>query len=109
MELKVGLKFKKYYNDKNINNIDSCEVRGIIDDSVIVLWCEKNATPLREKREFYLMIYKEDFDFNVEKGVYVPLAIDTDKLSCSHIDLIGDIELIKRDKVRKWTKRNGLD
>lgn len=73
MELKVGLKFKKYYGEDNINNIASCEVRGIVDDYIIVLWCEKKATKMSEKKEFYLSIYKYDFDFNVEKGVYLPL------------------------------------
>ena len=64
MELKVGLKFKKYYGDDNINNIASCEVRGIVDDYIIVLWCKKKATKISKKKEFYLSI---DKDFNVEK------------------------------------------
>ena len=49
MELKVGLKFKKYYGEDNINNIASCEVRGIVDDYIIVLWCKKKATNTRYK------------------------------------------------------------
>ena len=73
MELKVGLKFKKYYGEDNINNITSCEVRGIVDDYIIVLWCKKKATKMGKKKEFYLSIDKDDFDFNVEKGVYLPL------------------------------------
>lgn len=73
MELKVGLKFKKYYGEDNINNIASCEVRGIVDDYIIVLWCKKKATNISKKKEFYLSIDKDDFDFNVDKGVYLPL------------------------------------
>ena len=41
MELRVGLKFKKFYNENNINNIEYCEVRGIVDDYIIVLWCKR--------------------------------------------------------------------
>ena len=73
MELKVGLRFKKYYGEDNINNIASCEVRGIVDDYIIVLWCKKKATIMSKKKVFYLSIDKDDFDFNVEKGVYLPL------------------------------------
>lgn len=73
MELKVGLKFKKYYNEKNINNIESCEVRGIVDDFIIVLWCKKRANKMSGKKGFYLSIDKDDFDFNVKNGVYLPL------------------------------------
>lgn len=73
MELKVGLKFKKYYGECNINNIAYCEVRGIVDDYIIVLWCKKKATKISKKKEFYLSIDKLDFDFNVKEGVYLPL------------------------------------
>ena len=74
MELKVGLIFKKEYSNKdNVNNIASCEVRGIVDDYIIVLWCKKNATKLSEKKEFYLTIDKDDFEYNVENGYYLPL------------------------------------
>jgi hypothetical protein len=73
MKLKVELKFKKYYGDDNINNIASCEVRGIVDDYIIVLWCKKKATKMSKKKEFYLSIDKHDFDFNVKNEVYLPL------------------------------------
>ena len=73
MELKKGLKFKKYYGDNNINNIASCEVRGVVDDYIIVLWCEKDATKMNEAKEFYLSIDKHDFDFNVKNEIYLPL------------------------------------
>ena len=73
MELKVGLKFKKYYNENNIKNIDSCEVRGVVDDFIIVLWCKKKANKMSSKKDFYLCIDKHDFDFNVKNGVYLPL------------------------------------
>lgn len=70
MKLKVGLKFRKFYNDNNVNNVDSCEVRGIVDDFIIVLWCKRKKTHLREKKEYYLSINKFDFDFNVKEGIY---------------------------------------
>lgn len=70
MKLKVGLKFRKFYNDNNINNIDSCEVRGIVDDFIIVLWCKRKKTHLLVKKEFYLSINKFDFNFNVKEGIY---------------------------------------
>lgn len=73
MELKVGLKFKKYYTENNINNIESCEVRGIVDDFIIVLWCKKKANKMSGKKEFYLSIDKDNFDFNVKNGVYLQL------------------------------------
>jgi len=73
MELKVGLKFKKDHGSENINNIASCEVRGIVDDYIIVLWCKKKATKMSKKKEFYLSIDKFDFDFNVKEGIYLPL------------------------------------
>ena len=73
MELRVGLKFKKFYNEHNINNIEDCEVRGIVDDYIIVLWCKKKATKMSKKKEFYLSIDKFDFDFNVKEGIYLPL------------------------------------
>ena len=73
MELKVGLKFKKYYGSGNINNIALCEVRGIVDGYIIVLWCKKKASKMSKKREFYLSIDKFDFDFNIKNGIYLPL------------------------------------
>jgi len=73
MELKLGLKFKKYYGENNLNNIASCEVRGIVDDYIIVLWCKKKATKMSEEKEFYLTINKFDFNYNVENGSYLPL------------------------------------
>ena len=30
-------------------------------------------------------------------------------VSCSYIDLIGDVALIKREKDRKWAERNELE
>ena len=73
MDLKVGLKFKRYYGEGNINNIDSCEVRGIVDNYIIVLLCKKKATKLTGQRFFYLSIDKFDFDYNVKEGNYLPL------------------------------------
>ena len=73
MELKVGLRFKKYYQDGNINNIDFCEVRGIVDDYIIVLWCKKKATKISKRKKFYLSINQDEFNFNVKNKVFSPL------------------------------------
>ena len=75
MELKVGLKFKKYYNENNINNIDICEVRGIVDDWIIVLWCVKKRNKRNKDNSFYSTIDKSEFEFNVKREVFVPLQI----------------------------------
>ena len=60
---------KKYYGEDNINNIASCEIRGIVDDYIIDLWCKKKATKLSKKKEFYLSIDKHEFDFNVNTHI----------------------------------------
>lgn len=73
MELKIGLKFKKYYNDNNINNIDYCEVRGIVDNYIIVLWCEKKENKLSSKKSFYKTIDITDFEYNKDKHIYQPI------------------------------------
>jgi hypothetical protein len=73
MKLKVGLQFKKYYNENNLSNIDFCEVRGIVDDFIIVLWCKKKANHINDAKEFYLSIDRQDFDFNVKNSIYLPL------------------------------------
>lgn len=73
MELTVGLKFKLYYNENNINNIEYCEVRGVVDDFIIVLWCKMKANKMSSEKEFYMSIDKHNFDFYVEKGIYLPL------------------------------------
>jgi hypothetical protein len=73
MELKIGLKFKKYYNDNNINNIDYCEVRGIVDNYIIVLWCEKKKNKLSSKKSFYKTIDITDFEYNKDKHIYQPI------------------------------------
>jgi len=70
-ELKVGLKFQKFYNDNNINNIQYCEVRGIVDECQIVLYCKKNDTKLSKYTEFYEMISIIEFEFNVKYEVYI--------------------------------------
>lgn len=73
MKLKIGLRFKKYYNESNINNIAYCEVRGIVDDCIIVLLCKKDATKMSESKKFYQSIDIDDFNFNVKNKVYLPL------------------------------------
>ena len=66
MELEIGLKFKKFNNERNINNIDLCEVRGLVDNFIIILLCKK-----KDEISFYLMIDKYDFDFHVKNKVYL--------------------------------------
>jgi hypothetical protein len=69
MELKIGLKFETFYNDDNHNNIYYCEVRGIVDDYIIVLLCKKSI----ESEEYYKTIDIEEFNFNVRHGVYTQI------------------------------------
>ena len=76
MKIKKGLKFKIFYSNGNINNIDFCEIRGIVDDYIIVLWCEKNASNVEPKKQFYKSINKDEFDLNVENQVYLPIGAD---------------------------------
>ena len=64
MQLKKGLKFSIFYNENNINNIDSCEVRGIVDNYIIVILCKK------KKKKFYKTITKDDFEFNLKNNIY---------------------------------------
>jgi hypothetical protein len=64
MELRVGLKFKIFFNETNINNIPYCEVRGIVD-SMIILLCEKNG------KQWYKMIDKGEFEFFKDKYIEI--------------------------------------
>lgn len=73
MELKKGLTFKKYYNENNFNNIGYCEVRGIVDDEIIVLLCRKEANKLSKAKVFYKSIDVDQFNYNVTNGVYLPI------------------------------------
>jgi hypothetical protein len=72
-ELKIGFKFQKYYNENNINNIQYCEIRGIVDDNVLVLFCKKNKTKISDYKEFYSMIYIQDFNYNIDNGIFIKL------------------------------------
>jgi len=73
MKLKKGLKFKKHYNAGNINNIKECEVRGIVDDYIVVLSCKKDATKMSDYKEFYQTITKDEFNYLYEKGIYIEI------------------------------------
>jgi len=73
IELKVGLKFQKFHGKNNVNNIQHCEVRGILDETQIVLYCKKNATKMSGCKEFYQMIDIANFAFNLENGTYILL------------------------------------
>ncbi len=63
----------------------------------------------------------EDLYNSLEKESLVRMLIEKQKqlekqfkklhisdISCSHIDLLGDIALAEREKSRKWAERNGL-
>ena len=81
--------FEKYNIDEShnawsnsIDNWMSVEIYRIMHDGnlppqepkdMTVLWCKKKANKISGKKEFYLSIYKHDFDFNVKNGVYLPL------------------------------------
>lgn len=67
MELKVGLKFEKYYSENNVNNVPYCEVRGIVDDEIIVLLCKKNG------KEYYKSIDMYWYLFSVNNGTFIPI------------------------------------
>ena len=68
MKAKEGLIFQKYYNENNINNIPKCEIRGIIDNEIIVLLCKS-----KKGKQYYKCIEMQEFDYNVEAGVYTQL------------------------------------
>lgn len=61
----IGLKFREYYNENNINNIPVHEIRGIIDDCMIVL-----LSKTQKGKEIYSMIDIYQFGYFVEKGIY---------------------------------------
>ena len=49
--------------------------------------------------------FSERWGLKIDKSDEKLLLSD---VSCSYIDLIGDVALIKREKDRKWAERNGL-
>lgn len=65
MKLKVGLKFRIFYGQGNPNNIPYMEVRGIVDDQIVLLCCTKGG------RIYYKMISDFTFNFNIENDCYV--------------------------------------
>jgi len=68
MKLKIGLRFKTFFNENNINNRPFNEVRAIVDNSIIVLLSEtKKGEP------YYQMIDIFQFKMYVKEGVYIPL------------------------------------
>ena len=73
MKIKKGLKFRKYYNDDNFNNIDYCEIRGIVDNYIIVVFCRKQKTALSDEKEFYKTYNKDEFINCIEKNTFRPL------------------------------------
>lgn len=42
LDIHVGMKFQLFYNENNINNVNYCEVRAIVDETQLVLLCQKN-------------------------------------------------------------------
>ena len=67
MEIKKGVKFKQFYNENNINNIPYCEIRAVVDNAVVVLFCKK------KENHFYKMIDKTQFEYNLENGIYAAI------------------------------------
>ncbi len=63
-----GLIFQKYYNENNINNVPRCEIRGVIDDEIIVLLCTS-----QKGRQYYKSIDMSDFVYNAKDGIYTLL------------------------------------
>lgn len=66
---RVGLKFKTFFNEKNINNRSYNEIRWIIDDTIIVLLSQNKNWEL-----YYNMIDIELFTMYAEKWYYILLS-----------------------------------
>jgi hypothetical protein len=73
MKLEEGLKFKKCYGDDKNERTEYCEIRGIIDNNIIVLLCQKENADLHEEKEFYMTIDKKEFKKNVKSEIYSPI------------------------------------
>ena len=68
MELKVGLQFKAFFSENNINNTPFNEVKGIIDGNVIVVLYQTH------KGDYgYEIIPINQFDLYSKKEIYTPL------------------------------------
>jgi hypothetical protein len=60
-------------------------------------------------KKIEIMITENDY-LKAKKVVqeYESKQLNISDVSCSYIDLIGDIALVRREKDRKWAERNGL-
>ena len=63
MKAKIGLKYKVFYSENNINNIEQCEIKAVVDDVMLVILCRK------KEKEFYKMIEISEFDYKVENNI----------------------------------------
>jgi hypothetical protein len=68
MELKIGLKFRIFYSENNINNSLYNEVRAIVDDSVIVLLCKAY-----DGESFYKLLTISSFTMRNKVGRYIEI------------------------------------
>jgi hypothetical protein len=59
----IGLTFEIFYNENNVNNIKYCEIRAIVDEKVIVIFCRK------KDKEFYKMIDINEFNYKIENEI----------------------------------------
>lgn len=75
IKLEIGTKFKEYYNPNNINNIPYYEVRGIVDETqVILLGCTQKG------KWFYNMIDIGTWNFRIKNNLFHRLSNDELKL-----------------------------
>ena len=63
MKAIIGLKYKVFYNENNINNIENCEIRAVVDDVMLVVLC------IKKEKEFYKMIEISDFDYKARNNI----------------------------------------
>ena len=68
-DLKVGLKFKIFFNENNYNNIDYCEVKSIIDNCQIVLFCKNPGNKNGLDDKYYKLIDILDFETYIKHKV----------------------------------------
>lgn len=67
--MKVGEIYRKFYNENNFNNIDKIEIRGIVDDFIIVCLCTKG------EKLFYQSYNTSNFLYLISKDVLQKLEL----------------------------------
>ena len=66
-DLAIGLVFQQFYGDRNINNVEYCIVRGIVDECQIIILSKKN------NKVYYEMIDIANFKYLIMKNVIITL------------------------------------